>query len=277
MQVTKQHETPRKRPVSVVVPLALGMGIVLGGLAIWAVQRHGDTLAPPQAAEHTPGPLQAAPPAVHPTPEVTITSRDGSMTFRVPKPGDPEYADYQEMLQHPSYQSSAAGRPGYALPYDPEWRCLIAGKRQVAPMRFGLDGGASSLEQLGQALLAALRANDADQLVRLRVGRREFETLLWPEFPQSRPYLRIDPEDAWIMHHNSSASAVASLMRAWGGRDLELVDVDYGDVVQYTNFTLYKDVRLHVRSAGTADMFEITDVPAIVGCNGQFKTYTYRG
>jgi hypothetical protein len=263
MHVTRQHEAPHGRTTPIALA-ALAAAAFLAGLVTWVVQRHvGDTSTPAQVAQ--------------PAPAVTITSRDGSLTFRVPKPGDPEYPDYQEMLRHPSYRSSAEGRPGYALPYDPEWRSVIAGKRQVAPIHFALDGGAGSMEQLGQALLAALRAADADKLVRLRVGRQEFETLLWPEFPQSRPYLRIDPEDAWMMHHNSSASAVASLLHTWGGRELELIGVDYGNVVQYTNFTLYQDVRLRVRGAGTADMFEITEVPAIVGCNGQFKTYTYRG
>ena len=281
------HEMQRNRKLPAVVLSAVGMTAVVAGFAFWAVQRQTASPGerPGAGAEHRRDAPRSMTPGIttaqirnqgSATPEVTITSRDGSMTFRVPKPGEPDYDDYVEMTQHPRFRSAMEGRPGYAMPYDPEWRTMVTGKREVAPMSFQLEDGVDSMQHLAQALLEALRVKDHDALQRLRVTRHEFEDLMWPEFPQSRPYLRIESEEAWIAHHNSSAAAVATLLRKWGGRNLELIAVDYGDSFKYTNFTLYQGVKLRVRTAGTGETFEITEIPSIVGCNGQFKAYTYR-
>jgi hypothetical protein len=209
--------------------------------------------------------------------KVSFASRDGSMVFTVPAPGDPEYADYQEMLQDPHFRSTLEGLPGYALPYDPEWRSVVRGKRTTARAPVHFDGGAGSLDDLARAYLQAIGAGDELAVLRLRISRDEFEHILWPEFPQSRPYVRILPADAWTMHHASTMSGVVKALEEQSGRELDLVGVEYGDVVEYTNFTLYRDVSIRVRDASTQRVLELPYVPVVARCNGKFKAYLYRG
>ncbi len=254
------------------------------------------TAFPPATLPSVPPPARlpgaATPPAAHvptaavsgtaevdaPTaaPGVSFASRDGATVFTVPSPGDPEYADYTEMLQHPRFRSALEGLPGYALPYDPEWRSVIQGKRKTAPTPLQFEGGAGSLAALANAYLQAIGAGDEIAVLRLRISRDEFERILWPEFPQSRPYLRIKPEDAWSLHHANSMSGVLKALEEQAGRKLDLVDIEHGDVVEYTNFTLYRDVLIRVRDAETQRIQELPYLPVVVRRNGKFKAYLYR-
>ena len=145
------------------------------------------------------------------------------------------------------------------------------------PRRCGSKGGAGSLAELARAYLQAVVAGDEIAVLRLRISRDEFERILWPEFPQSRPYLRIKPEDAWSMHHTNSMSGVLKALEEQAGRELELVQIEHGDVVEYTNFTLYRDVLIRVRDAKTHRIQELPYLPVVARCNGKFKAYLYRG
>ncbi len=241
---------------------------------------------PPAVAEPSPAAaVPAAAPAVQPTetrapqqlPAFSFTSREGALTFSVPQQGDPEYADYQEMLHDPHFRSSLEGLPGYALPYDPEWRSVVTGKRQVGPTPLQLHGGAGSLEALARAYLEAIGTGDEIGVLRLRVSREEWEGILWPEFPQSRPYVRIKPEDAWMLHHATSMSGVQKGLENFRGHTLELVEVTHGETVAYTNFTLVEDVVIRARDQKTQKFVEIPYLHAVVGRNGHYKAYIFEG
>jgi hypothetical protein len=207
---------------------------------------------------------------------VTIVSLDGTQTFTVPEPGDPEWEDYQEMLQHRQFRSVLRNSSGYGLPYDPEWRSVITGRREAPPIDAELSGGMSSLTALANAVVAAIVAEDRKRLQALRITPAEFETIFWPEFPQSRPYVRIPVAEAWGFHLAKCLGGVGRALQDFGGRQLELIDVSYGSTKEYTNFVLYEDVTLHTLDPESHERVDLGVVPTLAKRNGRFKVFIYR-
>jgi hypothetical protein len=210
-----------------------------------------------------------------PRPDVSFTSLDGTQTFRVPQPGDPEHQDYLEMLRHPRLRSSLENSPGYAMPYDPEWRAMITGRREVAKQKHYLRGGSRSLDRLGQDVLAALQQNDSDLLFDLRIDQDEFGEVLWPEFPQSRPYLKIPVWEAWGFNHAKGVAGIRAALQLYGGRKWQLQDIHYQADRDFTNFDMLEDVRIEARDFDTGETIDIAIIPAVIVCNGVYKALNY--
>lgn len=179
--------------------------------------------------------------------------------FKVPQPGDPVYADYQEMLQEPFYRTSLDNSPGYARPYDPEWRAPILGRREAGPTDLAFMGGATSMEDLAEHLVIAIESDDLEYVgYELMVVRDEFTYILWPEFPQSRPYTGIPADEAWFFHHGKLFSGGKKIVdRLREGSGLGVVAVDPGRRQDYTNFTMYEDVVFTVSNSANAATTDI--------------------
>jgi hypothetical protein len=222
----------------------------------------------------------AAPPGVV-LPDAAAAARarfrtlDGKTLFRVPRPEDAEYADWLEMLAHTQRRSALRRAPGYAMPYDPEWRAAVTGRRAALPVTLELEGAPASLRDLGSALLGELAAGRSPGLHALRVTRREFELLLWPEFPQSRPFLKIPVHEAWGFQDLRCHQGVKEALGRFGGRLLVLEDVRWTERRPYTNFVLYRGVVLQARDAGTGEPVEVDVAPAVVERRGRFKVLVY--
>ena len=212
----------------------------------------------------------------NPHPDSSFTSRDGRHNLRVPSPSDPEYADYLEMLRYPAYRSAGEGTPGYVPPYDPEWRSMITGRRAASEVETEFVDAAPSLDDLAREIVRALQSSDVAGLHRLRIDQREFTEICWPEFPQSRPYLKIPAAEAWNFHSAQCAEGVVGALRAHGGQPLEVEGVEYGAKREYGNFTLYEDVRLRVRDAtGREEVLRF--VRSIAERRGGYKVFIYHG
>jgi hypothetical protein len=208
-------------------------------------------------------------------PDTSFKSLDGRHTFRVPRPGDPEWEDYLEMRRHPEYASMVQNSAGYAPPYDPEWRASIEGKRKAEPVGLELHGGFSSLRDLAEAVMKELREKDAEGLQELRIRKEEFEIVCWPSFPQSRPYLKIPVAEAWGFHFASSRSGGLQGLRSFGGRSLALEGLGYADIVDYDNFKLFNDLEIIAVDEDTNDRIELSFVQSAIERNGVFKVFMY--
>lgn len=223
--------------------------------------------------DHTPGDTaMAGKPS-----EVSFASLDGQFTFSVPSPGDPEYDDYLEMLAYPRVRSSLQNSPGFAMPYDPEWRSMITGRREVPEHDYELTGGSRSLEQLGDALLAGIQQADASMLFEQRINEDEFGTVLWPEFPQSRPYLKIPLWEAWGFNHAKGISGIEAALQAYGHRKLQLEEIGFQEVREFRNFKMLEDVRIVARDLDSGEVVELKILPAVVECKGRFKALNFSG
>jgi hypothetical protein len=153
---------------------------------------------------------------------------------------------------------------------------VLAGRRDAPPVDRELAGGSTSLQDLAQKLLAALRARDEGALHARRVSRPEFEIICWPEFPESRPITNITAADAWGLGDARSLAGASRAVAQYGGRDLELLEVRTADVFPYRNFLRHREVVLSVRDRGTGELMELGFAPSAIERHGRFKALLYR-
>lgn len=131
-----------------------------------------------------------------------------------------------------------------------------------------------SPEALAQAALDALEARDDSALAALKITRTEYETLLWPELPD-REHMPF--EFVWSINHANSRKARRNLLSDFGGRGLELVEVELGEEVEtYESFTLYLDARMTVRRGSDGEEGTIPLMDALVEMNGTWKFMNFR-
>jgi hypothetical protein len=159
---------------------------------------------------------------------------------------------------------------------DMEADAVRNGKRDVGPIDEELGGGFESAEDLARSILSAVRAGDTQALHRLRVSNREFANIFWPEFPQSRPATNLQANDAWFFHDGACHDGVSEIVSAYGGRELELVQLHCRKGrLDYRNFDLYDDIVIEaVDSRG--ERISIPWASTFAERNGRWKVYMYK-
>jgi hypothetical protein len=191
--------------------------------------------------------------------------------FTVPQPGDPEYEDYREMLAHPAYRSSVENSPGYAMPYDPEWRAPLVGRREAEETDLQFVSGAGSLRELIRGYLDAVESRDPRGAFEMAVTKDEFQLILWREFPQSRPFLRIPPDEAWLFQLAKMEDGIMEALESYAGRSFELEHVKAGKVSEFRNFVLYEDLSIHVLDTESQEQGPLRVHPTVAERDGRFK------
>lgn len=174
---------------------------------------------------------------------------------------------------------SAAARPapnlaGWYPPADPESASVRLGRRPNAPrVRMPLEGGRRSLEALATATIAA-GSGAPESLLALCVTKPEFETILWPEMPQSRPATGILPMDAWRTLSNRLTAGCMGAASDLHDGGWELVRVERtGGVMEFRNYRLHRGLALVARNAaGEEQRFGF--LRTAVERGGVFKIYS---
>ena len=241
----------KKRWLLGIPVLVAVLGLILGG------NRSGQPPSPPK-------PLKMTPP--------------GGSREMYPEPGDPSYADYEEMLRQPEYDLSVKHSPGDKLPYDPEWRSMRTGKREVAVHDHAFTpDGSTSLDALAEDYIFGLNQEDEAVLKDLRITRDDFVGILWPEFPQSRPALRIPEDEAWFFSISKLTEGLQRTRVATQGRKLKLEAVQVTSVKTFTNFRIL-EVQITAQDDATGESIAITgDEGATVAERlGRYKFYLFR-
>jgi hypothetical protein len=173
-------------------------------------------------------------------------------------------------------QSALVNSPGYTPPDDPEWDAFLTGKRKVGPVAMQLTGGFPSGEALAEAVLDAVNRDDVQALHAIRMTYEEFETILWPEFPQSRPITNIKAEHAWEFYMQTSLAGATRGVHEWTGRNLRLERVSYSiGLAPYTNFNLYRGAVIHALT-GDGEHVQLTFAFTFLERNGRWKVYIYK-
>jgi hypothetical protein len=159
---------------------------------------------------------------------------------------------------------------------DPEFESVITGKRKVSRHDIQLDGGEKSPEDLARRIVTAVCAGDKNGLRELMVNADEYEKILWPEFPQSRPATNWTAPEAWHRHLLKANSGADEGLESYSGKDLifDSVTCDRG-CEAYTNFNLYRDIHIHTH---TPEGGEVTMSFAVsfVERNGTWKVHMYK-
>jgi hypothetical protein len=138
-----------------------------------------------------------------------------------------------------------------------------------------LANGYPSAAALAEAILEGVNENDVEALRRLIVSFDEFKTILWPEFPESRPSTKIRAEDAWDFLFRGNLSGSSRGVHDWAIEPLSLDHLSYAvGLTPYSNFNLYRGMTIHAKTAdGRAVALDFTRT--IVERNGRWKVYRY--
>jgi len=180
-------------------------------------------------------------------------------------------------LEHAADSIRAARvRQGWYPPADAESASVRIGRREAPLVAMSFRGGERSLAALGRAVVSGVSNNAPDSLLALCVTKEEFEGILWPEFPQSRPATGLTAMDGWRVLSNRLVSGTRGAAADWGGRPWTFVRAEAtAGVTEFRNFRLHRGIVLEVRdAAGTAQRLDF--VRTVVERKGVFKLYSLR-
>lgn len=181
----------------------------------------------------------------------------------------------------PSRRLVAAALCAAAALGAPSARGSVAAEAKVpaapAPVE-RVTGGASSLDELVERFLAALRAGDADALEALRLTRDEYVHLVMPgHVPPGQPPQALSPEAAEYFYDvmdTKSRHFRTALLTRFGGRPLELHEITFEKgVAQYAGHRSHKRTALWLREAD-GSLVELR-TGSVVERDGRFKFASY--
>jgi hypothetical protein len=172
------------------------------------------------------------------------------------------------------YSTWLEGRPGYFPPSDPESMSVVTGVRQSKLVDLPFTGGRASLAGVARAVVQGLAAGRADSLGKLCITRREFEEILWLDFPSSRPVTGLTADDAWGPLAVRLTSGIAGALSEFGNAELEYVGVEETlGVKEFRNFRLHRGIVITVRDEA-GETRALRFVRTIAERKGRFKIYS---
>lgn len=145
----------------------------------------------------------------------------------------------------------------------------------TVPAKKGLSDAYDSPESASREFLEVLAHGDRERILALALNREEFETLIYPTLPASRPGSNLSAEFVWRQSLLQSLAGLSRTMH-YAGRKYELIGVRAaGGTKQYKGFVLLCDVRLKVRNEDGQER-ELRLFSSIIEMDGQYKIYSYR-
>ena len=173
--------------------------------------------------------------------------------------------------------ASVKDSPGYVPLVDPDSLAERLGRRPNARLvSLPFTGGATSLDGLGAAVCRALHAAKAESLLALCVTEQEFDVILWPEFPQSRPATGIRAEDAWAVLYGRLNGGSVAASRDLSGHVYTFLKIERtADTKVYRNFKLHNGITI-VAKDDTGAIQRFTFIRSIAERKGRFKLYSMR-
>jgi hypothetical protein len=137
-----------------------------------------------------------------------------------------------------------------------------------------LAGAPTSLERLGQRVVAALAAGDAAGLERLRLSEYEHNGLVWPELPAAAPEANFPVDFAWENIERRNGVAVVNLLTRYAGRRLrETATECIGPRRRFASFEVLTDCYVSFEAEGrlqTQQLFK-----DVVVMDGGYKIFRY--
>ena len=165
---------------------------------------------------------------------------------------------------------------GWYPPADPESASVRLGRRDAPRVDMEFSGGRRSLAALGRAVLAAVADESPEEMLALCVNKTEFETILWPEFPASRPATGLLPMDGWRVVGNRFQAGTRGAVSDHGGQPWTFVRLETTAGIQnYRNFRLHRGLVLVARDT-TGTETRMNFLRTAVERKGVFKIFSLR-
>jgi hypothetical protein len=128
---------------------------------------------------------------------------------------------------------------------------------------------------LAERVLGALAARDIAVLEALPLSEQEFEQVVWPDLPASRPEMNLPADYAWRTLAQNSRGYLARLLATHGGRRYRLVRIDFdGETTHYDAFVVHRKSRLVIQDeAGHERTLRLFG--SVLERAGEFKLFSY--
>lgn len=138
-----------------------------------------------------------------------------------------------------------------------------------------LAHAAESPEALAEAILDRLAAADRAGLERLMLTRDEFEALVWPHLPVSRPATNMPISFVWNRLRQQSDGRLSQVLAVHGGTSYALVRLEFaGDRSRYGGATVARDSVMTVRTpAGGIERLELFG--SMIEQDGRYKVFSF--
>ena len=171
---------------------------------------------------------------------------------------------------------AARMREGWYPPADPESASVRIGRRDAPLVTLPFSGGKRSLSALGRAVVSNVSNNAPDSLLALCVTKEEFDVILWPEFPQSRPATGLTAMDGWRVLFNRLVSGTRGAAADWGDQPWTFVRIEAtAGVMKFRNFNLHRGIVIVAKdAAGQEQRFDF--LRTVAERKGVFKLYSLR-
>lgn len=138
-----------------------------------------------------------------------------------------------------------------------------------------LDYYFGSIEELSRSFLAALQEGDLPAMREMAVDREEFERLIWPHIPASRPGSNLTVEFVWRQAQLNSLSGLRETVDRFSlARNIELVRVDLtGEAREYGEVRLLMRPWIVLSVDGHEKRVEMFG--AVMLHDSKYKIYSY--
>ena len=138
-----------------------------------------------------------------------------------------------------------------------------------------LENTFESDEALAHAVLDGLERQDYDGLFRLAVTRDEFEGLVWPTLPVSRPEVGMPVDYVWQDTLTKSRAHLTSTLSQHGGKHYALVRVGTsGETTRQGTHEISRKTQLVVRDAQGHEQ-TVRLFGSIIRQDGRSKVFSY--
>jgi hypothetical protein len=138
-----------------------------------------------------------------------------------------------------------------------------------------LESTFESDEAVARAVLDGLARKDLQGLLGLALTREEFEDLVWPTLPVSRPEVGMPFAYIWNDHSTKSRTYLGQTLAMYGGRRFELLRIEFaGQTTEHGSCSITRESRLIVRDEEGQEQ-TVRVFGGIIRQNGHSKVYSY--
>ena len=133
----------------------------------------------------------------------------------------------------------------------------------------------SSLDGLGEGVLAALVAGDTAALERFRLTEQEHNDEVWPELPASAPEVNFPVDYAWTNIENRNRRGLARLLPIFEGEDVSFRAVECrGETQAFESFVVETDCSL-VFTRPDGQLWEVQAFKDVLVREGERRIFRY--
>jgi hypothetical protein len=138
-----------------------------------------------------------------------------------------------------------------------------------------LEPAFDSDEALARSVLDLVEREDREALLRLSITKDEFEDIVWPTLPVSRPEVGMPLSYLWNDTFTKSRSYLAETLSKFGGQRFELVRVEFrGDTSGHETYSVSRKTHLVVRDESGEER-TVRLFGSVIRQDGRSKVYSY--